>query len=155
MAGKTSNITAAMTKPLHKQWTNPVSKNHFGLLIEQSATDLQKRAYKESTAEEQEIGSMLFLPMFLVSVSRMTSFASPVLSDWAPLYPQNKDACVAPLSTLTARIPRSVLESPQGARDTPYALKLSVTPFKPLKLPSHLNLLAFSVMTEADWTASH
>ena len=42
MAGKTSSITAAMTKPLHKQWTNPFSKNHFGLLIEQSATDLQK-----------------------------------------------------------------------------------------------------------------
>ena len=31
-----------MTKPLHKQWTNTVSNNNLGLLIEQSATDLQK-----------------------------------------------------------------------------------------------------------------
>ena len=42
MAGETSSITSAMTKPLRKQWTNPVSKNNLGLLIEQSATDLQK-----------------------------------------------------------------------------------------------------------------
>ena len=41
MAGETS-ITAAMTKRLQKQWTLPVSKNNLGLLIEQSATNLQK-----------------------------------------------------------------------------------------------------------------
>ena len=40
MTGETSNTTAAMTEPLHKQWTIPVSKNNIGLLIEQSATDL-------------------------------------------------------------------------------------------------------------------
>ena len=61
----------------------------------------KKLAHKKSTAEEQEIGSMPFLPILLVSVSRMTSSASPVASDWAPLYPQKTDVCVAPLSTPT------------------------------------------------------
>ena len=42
MVGETSSITASMNKPLQKQWTNPVSKNNIGLLIEQSTTDLQK-----------------------------------------------------------------------------------------------------------------
>ena len=42
MAGEVSSINAAMTIPLQKQWTNPVSKNNLRLLIEQSAIDLQK-----------------------------------------------------------------------------------------------------------------
>ena len=59
---------------------------------------------------------MPILPVFLVSVSRMTRSASPVASDWAPLFPQNTDVCVAPLSTPTARMSWSARESPQGSR---------------------------------------
>ena len=141
-----------MTKPLHKQWTNTVSNNNLGLLIEQSATDLQKARLQgvNCRGARDWLNALPSNPFGLCLQDDQFRITCGIRF----LYSKNKDVYVAPLSSLTACMPWSAPESPQGARDTPYAMKLSVTPFKPLKFPSHLNLLAFSVMTDADRTAS-
>ena len=156
MAGETFSITAAMTKPLQKQWTNPVSKNIFGLRIEQFTTDFQKACLQGVNCQgagdwfialpSNPLG--LCLQGYQFRIASSIRMGAPVSTKHRCLGGTTLDfygthALVCP--RITSRLLRHTM-CKDVIRDA----------FKTAQFPSHLNLLlAFSVMTDADRAAPH